>query len=172
MNAFILDTDPTRAAQMHCDKHVVKMGTEAAQVLWTVSFLETGRVGMMKPTHMGHPLVSWSRASSTNFEWLRSLGIAICHEYEFRYGRTHDSLKKLELVELPNGLEPSDIRFVQCMPEEHRSNDPVASYRKLYLTDKARMLKYTRRQPPDWIPDGMAVFREDSKIRLRRLMCQ
>ena len=33
MNIFILDTNPTTAARMHCDKHVPKMCVEAAQML-------------------------------------------------------------------------------------------------------------------------------------------
>jgi hypothetical protein len=33
MNIFYLDSDPELAAQMHCDKHVVKMILETAQLL-------------------------------------------------------------------------------------------------------------------------------------------
>ena len=33
MNIFVLDEDPTTAAQMHCDKHVPKMCVEAAQMM-------------------------------------------------------------------------------------------------------------------------------------------
>ena len=35
MNIFILDNDPVIAAQMQCDKHVVKMIVESAQMLST-----------------------------------------------------------------------------------------------------------------------------------------
>ena len=35
MNIFILDTDPIVAAQLQCDKHVVKMIVESAQMLST-----------------------------------------------------------------------------------------------------------------------------------------
>ena len=35
MNIFYLDTDPVLAAQMQCDKHVVKMILESAQMLCT-----------------------------------------------------------------------------------------------------------------------------------------
>ena len=33
MNIFLLDKDPKIAAQYHCDKHVVKMILESAQML-------------------------------------------------------------------------------------------------------------------------------------------
>ena len=35
MNIFVLDRDPYIAAQMHCDKHVIKMICEYAQLLST-----------------------------------------------------------------------------------------------------------------------------------------
>ena len=35
MNIFILDEDPVVAAQLQCDKHVVKMIVECAQMLST-----------------------------------------------------------------------------------------------------------------------------------------
>ena len=35
MNLFILDQDPVVAAQLQCDKHVVKMIVESAQMLST-----------------------------------------------------------------------------------------------------------------------------------------
>ena len=36
MNIFVLDSDPVVSAQMMCDKHVVKMIVESAQMLSTV----------------------------------------------------------------------------------------------------------------------------------------
>jgi len=35
MNIFYLDKDPIKSAEMHCDKHVVKMIIEYAQLLST-----------------------------------------------------------------------------------------------------------------------------------------
>ena len=35
MNIFVLDKDPKVAAEEHCDKHVVKMIGESAQMLST-----------------------------------------------------------------------------------------------------------------------------------------
>ena len=35
MNIFVLDRDPYKAAEMMCDKHVVKMILESAQMLST-----------------------------------------------------------------------------------------------------------------------------------------
>ena len=35
MNIFVLSTDPVKAAQQQCDKHVPKMVVESAQMLST-----------------------------------------------------------------------------------------------------------------------------------------
>ena len=40
MNIFVLDKDPYIAAQMMCDKHVVKMILEGCQMLSTVHSLD------------------------------------------------------------------------------------------------------------------------------------
>ena len=44
MNIFILDNDPVIAAQMQCDKHVVKMIVESAQMLSTVHRMLDGKM--------------------------------------------------------------------------------------------------------------------------------
>ena len=44
MNIFILDTDPVVAAQSQCDKHVVKMVTESAQMLSTAHRVLDGAI--------------------------------------------------------------------------------------------------------------------------------
>ncbi len=46
MNIFFLDNEPARAAQYHCDKHVVKMIVETAQILSTVVRIKRGYTGV------------------------------------------------------------------------------------------------------------------------------
>lgn len=38
MNIFVLDLDPVKCAEYHCDKHVIKMTLETAQILCTVRY--------------------------------------------------------------------------------------------------------------------------------------
>ena len=49
MNIFHLDNDPVKAAQMMCDKHVVKMIVEYAQLMSTAHRVLDGRSDMAKP---------------------------------------------------------------------------------------------------------------------------
>ena len=44
MNIFILHKDPIKAAQDQCDKHVVKMIVESAQMLSTVHRMLDGSI--------------------------------------------------------------------------------------------------------------------------------
>ena len=97
MNRFILDSDPVIASQMHCDRHVVKMILEEAQMLSTahrildgvseVSSTKTGRKitrwrvsdsredSLYKASHVNHPCTIWCRATNSNYEWGYSLFI-------------------------------------------------------------------------------------------------
>ena len=48
MNIFVLDNDPVIAAQTQCDKHVVKMIVESAQMLSTAHRLLDGNVSIVQ----------------------------------------------------------------------------------------------------------------------------
>ena len=78
MNIFYLNKDPEIAAQMHCDKHVVKMILESAQMLSTAHRILDGddianSKGLYKMTHKNHPCNIWVRKNNENYEWLWSL---------------------------------------------------------------------------------------------------
>lgn len=61
MNIFYLDKDPKLCAQYHCDKHVVKMILESAQLLCTAVNEAAGKeVAPYKSTHVNHPCSIWS----------------------------------------------------------------------------------------------------------------
>jgi len=116
MNIFILDRDPILAAQMQCDKHVVKMVLESAQILSTING------GPYKPTHQNHPCVLWAKAGKDNWDWLWYHALALCIEYTRRYGKPHKCREVIEHVSgsmIPFGATP----FVQCMPEEFKGDD-------------------------------------------------
>ncbi len=155
MNIFVLDTDPVRAAEYLCDKHVVKMALETAQLLCTALASYGGDVPY-KPTHRNHPCTLWASTSRANFDWLAAHGDAICREYARRYeGREHKSRAVIvrareQFARLPSG---SLTAFAQAMPDEYRRADPVAAYRAYYSGAKARFA--TWRAPaaaPDWWP--------------------
>lgn len=159
MNIFALDNDPSKAAQMHCDKHVVKMVLETAQILSTVHHLyESEWVGeVYKPTHKNHPSVKWAAESTGNYRWLALLFKALAVEYTHRYNKPHKSWKNLRraLLRYPDGDKPLGplTPFALAMPDVYKfvSADPVECYRAYYWHEKRDMLIYTRREEPQWL---------------------
>jgi hypothetical protein len=113
MNIFVLDKDPVKAAEYMCDKHIVKMVLESAQLLCTAHWV--GWSKMLKPphglngkqkkewlkeriplqeltppysmTHVNHPCGVWARKCWGNYNWLVRHALAQCAEYTKRYGR-------------------------------------------------------------------------------------
>ena len=70
MNIFYIDTCPVKAAQMQCDKHVVKMVLESAQMLCTAHHSFWQHDVPYKPTHRNHPSAVWARSNSKHYDWL------------------------------------------------------------------------------------------------------
>ena len=65
MNIFVLDTDPVEAAQLQCDKHVVKMVLESAQMLSTAHRLIDGTM-YKAPSKSGKTMVKhWKHDDPT-----------------------------------------------------------------------------------------------------------
>ena len=67
MNIFFLDDDPKLSAQMQCDKHVVKMILETAQMLSTSARARGHDVGY-KSAYPNHPMTLWVGQSPDNFD--------------------------------------------------------------------------------------------------------
>ena len=57
MNIFVLDDNPKLCAMVHCDKHVVKMILETAQMICTKHHLVIGHDYDIpyKSTHVNYP---------------------------------------------------------------------------------------------------------------------
>jgi hypothetical protein len=150
VNIFYLDRDPLRAAEFSCDKHVVKMIVETAQILCAVAWAN-GIPAHYKPTHKNHPSVLWAGESRANFVWLRKHGLALAAEYTERYGKQHKSESVLEAIEPPAVL--SRKRFTdppQMMPDECKRPDTVEAYREYYRTEKAYFAKWKLGNIPAW----------------------
>ena len=177
MNIFFLNQDPIEAARAMCDKHIVKMPLETAQMLSTahrvldgteeVRLTESGRKlkhwrlpderehTLYKAAYINHPSTVWARSSRITFNWLWQHGLALCAEYTKRYGKVHkceavirDCSQQISL--LPNyGEHPAP----QCMPDKYRNDSLVTAYRNYYIGEKSRFAKWNKgTQAPSWWP--------------------
>ena len=154
MNLFYLDVSPTVAAQMHCDKHVVKMIIETAQLLSTAHHVlgSTVEGRIYKPTHINHPSNVWVRQNSVNYRWASTLALSLCMEYKYRYNRRHATEEVIaNLLDAPDDMPIGPMTAIpQCMPDQYKDSDPVKAYRKYYKGDKARFARWTKREVPYW----------------------
>lgn len=175
MNIFFLDRDVRKAAEYHCDKHVVKMILESAQLLSTAHRVLDGQMNIGKSKsgrnakrwtlndsretilyqagHINHPSAVWSRSNIDHYRYLYDLFIFLAEEYTYRYNKVH------KCTELANALisAPYNIEIEapwqdppQAMPDECRQTDAVLAYRNYYLTHKKSLAKWTKRPEPDW----------------------
>ena len=152
MNIFVLDSDPVISAQMMCDKHVVKMIVETAQMLSTIK-KANGQDAPYKPTHAKHPCTVWAGQTKQNYKWLYDHGIALCNEYTVRYGKIHKCEEHFHTCfeHIPDTL--SDIgltTFAQAMPDQYRQENTIEAYRQYYIHEKARFAKWKNSEVPNW----------------------
>lgn len=160
MNIFYLHPDAKIAAQMHCDKHVVKMLLETSQLLCTAhrelddnSFADDA--GLYKATHKNHPSAVWVRQSRSNYRWTYALLVALCKEYTLRYyGKTHKT-QRLGIVgslrRCPDNLPVGYFTAPpQCMPPEFHCDNPVKAYRDYYLGKKMGFAVW-KLKTPNWV---------------------
>ena len=171
MNIFVLSEKTYEAAAQHCDKHVVKMVLEYAQLLSTAHRVLDGTDNVLpdprkeellyRATHVNHPCSKWVRESAENYAWTWELLRSLCDEYYFRYGqhKTTDQKHKVERSGLLNELSHAPVNldaigrtpFVQCMPDQYKDDDTIQAYRNYYLGEKKHILKFKSRGAPEWI---------------------
>jgi hypothetical protein len=154
MNIFILDNDISKCALYHCDRHVVKMILESAQMLSTVvrgSGVDSG----YKITHLKHPCTLWVGDSLSNWKWLCELATALNQEYKFRFGKkiNHKSYDLIQSLPSPKIPDRGLTSFAQAMPEKYKNRIPVVAYRNYYLGEKSHLFSWTKRAKPPWIKD-------------------
>lgn len=180
MNIFILDENPTIAAQMLCDKHAAgKMAVESAQMLSTAHRMIDGYLEkrksksgkstvkyfvhrtledvLYKAVHHNHPCTVWTMQSAANYEWHYKHFVALCEEYTYRYGKVHKTDRVLRdiLATPPSYISTGTLTpFALAMkanPECMFEGDPVKSYRAYYQTKQDRFkMEWTKREKPEW----------------------
>jgi len=175
MNIFYLDDNPKICAQYHCDKHVVKMIIEYAQLMSTAHRMLDGELYIddssgrkikrwrlddsdmeqvvYKASHVNHPSAIWTRQSTGNYKWLYDLWFDLCSEYTHRYGKEHMTWTKLVI---PLDFNPKNLakgpmtNIPQAMPDHCKMTLPIDAYRNYYLLEKQRFAKWTKREIPEW----------------------
>ena len=177
MNIFYLDYDTKKCAEMHVDKHCVKMILEYAQLLSTAHRVLDGResitmsvsgrkkktwlIGdhrddvLYSATHVNHPSAIWVRQSQENYQWLYNMFRDLLKEYTHRYGKHHKSSMLMGELQYPPANIPKNVQFTEptpAMPDHYKvAGNSIQSYKNYYLGDKTRMFSWKNRPTPVWI---------------------
>ena len=181
MNIFYLDPDPKACAEMHCDKHVVKMIIEYAQLMSTAHRMIDGDEYtdlsingrkikrwrhpelddvLMKASHAHHPSNVWLRQCNENYQWLYHMWLFLLNEYTYRYGKIHACVRFKDVL----GSIPKNISIgsftppTPAMPDDCKVlGNSLKSYHIYYATKKEHLWswsgKINSRQRPTWLSD-------------------
>lgn len=179
LNIFILDNDPVKAAQQQCDKHIVKMVLESAQMLSSAHRILDGELErrpslsgktntkyyklpdkredtLYKAVHFNHPCSIWTRESQANYDWHYLHFIALCKEYEYRYDKVHMCYTKLAdvLYDSPNNIaNKPQTPFAIAMGSNPECilDDAIESYKSFYQAKQANFkMLWSKRPKPTW----------------------
>ena len=169
MNIFFLDKNVTKCAQMHNDKHCVKMILEYSQLLSTAHRVLDGKETIGKTasgrkakrwvlnnerdsilysaTHINHPSAIWVRQSNSNYTWLHSLLVELCSEYTYRYGRVHKcqfSGLVETLKQLPTNIPTEEFTEpTPALPEKYKDKESsIISYKNYYIFEKQHLASW------------------------------
>ena len=161
MNIFTTNICPVKSAHELCDKHVVKMIVEYAQLMSTAhrvldgdEYYDKTKAGrrikrwlhpdkdkerlLYKASHIKHPSGLWCRTSTANYDWLYSHFKASCEEYTHRYGREHlTETKMLRLLSIPpkNLPKGKQTEFAIAIAE-HQSCRQLPGFDQMSVVDK------------------------------------
>ena len=173
MNIFLLDENLELCAQYHCDKHVVKMIIEYAQLLSTSHRIldssnkyselsknnriverfalddESLNFSLYKASHVMHPCGVWIRECAGNYNYLYKLFVYLHEEFVYRYSKIHSTFAKLGeiLKTLPQKIDQNiEVNYSSiplCMPDEYKTDSYVQSYRNFYIYGKSKAFNVT-----------------------------
>jgi hypothetical protein len=166
MNIFFTDPCPVKSAQNLCDKHVVKMPLESAQMLCTAWRLRADPSskdpdlwcdlqGFYKTAFQNHPSAKWTRACQGNYKWLYNHFVALCIEYQHRYDKVHGCFKLAKNLQ----YVPDEVAMYNfyapplCMPDEYKGKNAVTAYRDYIHGEKRHFAKWSKRKTPEWFID-------------------
>jgi len=182
VNIFVLDENPKIAAQMMCDKHVVKMIVESGQMLSTVwrvldgtQYIELSANNrrikrwklpytsfeklLYKASFVGHPCTQWAMKNDKNYYWLVNHALELCKEYTRRYGKMHkaeDMITQM-LYRKPRNIKNANsiTPFAQAMPDEYKNESAVEAYRAYYLGEKTYFAEWKNTETPSWYKEAL-----------------
>jgi hypothetical protein len=170
MNRFLIDHHPDAIAKQLCDKHIVKMPLEEAQMLCTSIWHHAPEYAeeheLYKPVHQKHPCTLWAMKTRANFVFAFNLYTSMLCEYNYRYGKWHGAgnpsttnpdARPQHLLYAKRYIPDGQLTaHPQCFSgHDHCKTDedwPIMAYRAFYIVDKSSFARYDKgREYPSWM---------------------
>jgi hypothetical protein len=129
------------------------MSLETTQILCSAYyFTDQIKLSPYKLTHPNHPCCLWVRESVNNWIWLRELGLELCKEYTYRYGKIHKCEGIIRSMIVPNLPNIPITPFKCAMDDIYKVSDStIDNYRNYYNKAKQHLFEWKNRQMPEWI---------------------
>lgn len=109
-------------------------------------------------THENHPSAIWVRSSLEHYYWTINYINALNEETMWRGNKSHSSCAEANRMPEPTRLPNVGwCTPTLAMPDQLKSDDAVASYRKFYMLDKGPFATWKVRGKPDWWDDDMVA---------------
>lgn len=186
MQIFFVDRDPAQAARSLMDQHVIKMAIESLQLLSTawhiakpdsvvwkdVETSESRRMNatVARPflngmriylaTHEHGRLASWVAESKAHYAWLWQHAAALVGERQYRFNTPVAGIQEplVALGQIPDLSTDEWIDPPLLVDDDLVDLESVDAYREHYRRNKAKLGRWTERQPPEWL--GPAVMKD------------
>ncbi len=182
VNFFYLDKNPELCAKYYCDKHVVKIPIEIAQILSKIHHILQTNIDFSK-IYANSKVVKeslgpyvWTLSSLENYIWTCQLGINLIHEYKYRFNKdSHKTEEVLKyLMENPPPLESKGITPFKMTNKydmfQYVSTNPITNSRYNYSEMKCMNDKWTKREKPKWFDKLNKKIKEEKEKLKQEIM--
>lgn len=162
VNFFYLDEDPKKCAKYYCNRHILKIPIEIAQILSKIHYELKSNIDYSKiyknTTVVKYTIgpYCWIKQSLHNYIWTCTLGLELINEYKLRYNKTeHKTECILQFLfdnqpDLPNIGKTKFKGTNKYDMFQYISDNPVICARYNYAEMKCINDKWNKDGPPDW----------------------
>jgi len=181
VNFFYLDKDPKKCAKYYCNKHILKIPIEIAQILSKIHYELKSKIDYSK-IYKNSTVVKntigpycWINESLDNYMWANKLGLELINEYKFRYNKTeHKTECILQYLydNPPNLPKIGETKFKGTNKYDmfqYISNDPIICARYNYAEMKCINDKWNKDGPPDWFKKIKSSIISKKKILIEKI---
>lgn len=138
-----------------------------------------------KQTHLSHPCTRWCHESTINYAFVVAYGLALCEEYEKRFGRKHACrLPLLQANDYVQNKFGEPARFAIAISPTLREKagislqtemplqEAIQAYRAYLRSFKLHYAEWAHCAPPEWWPRQDFNGRLSCRIKIRNTLSQ